>query len=96
MILSGDLDPVTPASNGEISHENLPNSHHIISKNNAHIVASTTCGISIVNEFLALQTPKALDESCLEELPEESFMLGLNGGAAPAVAPMTTPEKVKD
>ena len=96
LILSGDLDPVTPASNGEISHENLPNSHHIISKNNAHIVASTTCGISIVNEFLALQTPKALDESCLEELPEESFMLGLNGGAAPAVAPMTTPEKVKD
>jgi pimeloyl-ACP methyl ester carboxylesterase len=81
LILSGDLDPVTPASNGEKSNDSLPNSHHIIAKNNAHIVASTSCGISIVNEFLEKQTPKGLDESCLQDIPEETFMTGLNGGA---------------
>lgn len=96
LIMSGALDPVTPASNGEKSDKNLPNSHHIISKNNAHIVASTTCGISIVNEFLTLQSPKDLDESCLAEIPDESFMLGLNGGAAPVVNMVTTPAKVKE
>ena len=94
LIMSGELDPVTPASNGEKSHVNLPNSHHIISKNNAHIVASTTCGITIVNEFLEKQAPKELDESCLEEIPDESFMVGLNGGVvAVSPSPMTTEAK---
>ncbi|MBA6291960.1 alpha/beta fold hydrolase [Colwellia sp. MB3u-70] len=96
LIMSGELDPVTPASNGEKSHVNLPNSHHIISKNNAHIVASTTCGIKIVNEFLEKQTPKELDESCLEEIPDESFMVGLNGGGAPQVSPNAMPTQAKE
>ncbi|TWX68937.1 alpha/beta hydrolase [Colwellia sp. C1TZA3] len=95
LIMSGALDPVTPASNGEISHAHLPNSHHIIAKNNAHIVASTSCGIKIVNEFLAQQTPKELDESCLEEIPDESFMVGLNGGARQA-PPNAMPTKAKE
>ena len=85
LILSGELDPVTPASNGEKSDKNLPNSHHIISKNNAHIVASTPCGINIVNEFLEKQTPNGLDESCLQEIPDGTFMTGLNGGSMTAV-----------
>ncbi|MFT5637014.1 MAG: pimeloyl-ACP methyl ester carboxylesterase [Cognaticolwellia sp.] len=96
LIMSGELDPVTPASNGEKSHVNLPNSHHIISKNNAHIVASTTCGIKIVNEFLEKQTPKELDESCIEEIPDESFMVGLNGGVVPDVSPNAMPTQAKE
>ena len=102
LVMSGDLDPVTPVSNGEKSHENLPNSHHIISKNNAHIVASTVCGIKIVNEFLEQQKPTELDESCLEEIPAESFMVGLNGGALPQKTPKamldmpTKPSKEKE
>lgn len=96
LILSGALDPVTPASNGEKSDKSLPNSRHIISENNAHIVASTACGISIVNEFLERQMPQDLDVSCLAEIPDESFMLGLNGGAAPVVTTVTTPVKVKE
>ncbi|ARD43757.1 alpha/beta fold hydrolase [Colwellia sp. PAMC 21821] len=96
LIMSGELDPVTPASNGEKSHVNLPNSHHIISKNNAHIVASTTCGITIVNEFLEKQAPKELDESCLEEIPDESFMVGLNGGVVAEVSPSPMPTEAKE
>ena len=96
LILSGELDPVTPASNGEKSHVNLPNSHHIVSKNNAHIVASTPCGIKIVNEFLERQTPKELDESCLEEIPDESFMIGLNGAVVSKQAPSTMPTQAKE
>jgi pimeloyl-ACP methyl ester carboxylesterase len=96
LIMSGELDPVTPASNGEKSDAHLPNSHHIIAKNNAHIVASTACGIKIVNEFLEQQMPKELDESCLEEIPDESFMVGLNGGGAAQVSPSAMPTKVKE
>jgi pimeloyl-ACP methyl ester carboxylesterase len=79
LILSGDLDPVTPPSNGELSNKTLPNSHHIVVKNNSHIVAKNICAVNVVNEFLTSLKPKELDESCLAELPEESFMTSLNG-----------------
>ena len=79
LILSGNLDPVTPPSNGEKSAATLPNSHHIISNRNAHIVASTACGVDMVNDFLNHLDPKKVDQSCLLELPEQSFMTGLNG-----------------
>lgn len=91
LIMSGDLDPVTPASNGDKADKNLPNSHHIISKNNAHIVASTPCGINIVNEFLEKQTPSELDETCLQDIPDEAFMTGLNGGALIDVTTAVSP-----
>jgi pimeloyl-ACP methyl ester carboxylesterase len=79
LILSGDLDPVTPPSNGDESAATLPNSHHIISKNNAHIVATTDCAIDILSEFLETLDPKNLDESCLTDIPDETFMTSLNG-----------------
>jgi hypothetical protein len=40
--------------------------------------------------------PKELDESCLEEIPDESFMVGLNGGGAAQVSPSAMPTKVKE
>jgi pimeloyl-ACP methyl ester carboxylesterase len=80
LILSGDLDPVTPPSNGEYSANSLPNNHHIVVKNAAHTVAMSTCASDLINEFLTSLKPKALDESCLAGVPNESFMINLNGG----------------
>ncbi len=80
LILSGNLDPVTPPSNGEHSAKTLPNNHHIIIENAAHTVAMNTCASDIINEFLTTLQPKTLDESCLENIPNESFMTNLNGG----------------
>ncbi|PAJ74450.1 alpha/beta hydrolase [Pseudoalteromonas sp. NBT06-2] len=81
LILSGGLDPVTPPSNGEYTRKTLPNSHHIIVDNVSHGVATSTCAALIINEFLTSLAPKKLDESCLENVPKESFMTSLNGGA---------------
>jgi len=80
LILSGDLDPVTPPSNGDYSAKTLPNSHHVIVKNAAHTVAMNTCASDLINEFLTSLSPKQLDESCLDDIPNESFMSNLNGG----------------
>ena len=80
LILSGNLDPVTPPSNGKYSAKTLPNNHHIIIENAAHTVAMNTCASDIINEFLTTLQPKTLDESCLENIPKESFMTNLNGG----------------
>lgn len=79
LILSGNLDPVTPPSNGEFTAKSLPNSHHIVVKNASHVVATSTCASDIVNEFLIKKTPKKLDESCLDDIPPESFMTSVNG-----------------
>jgi pimeloyl-ACP methyl ester carboxylesterase len=79
LILSGNLDPVTPPSNGEYSADTLPNSHHIIVGNASHTVAMSTCASDIINEFLTSKTPKALDESCLKDIPQETFMTSVNG-----------------
>ena len=84
LILSGGLDPVTPPSNGDFSAATIPNSHHIIVDNVSHGVATSTgsCGVLIINEFLSTLTPKTLDETCLEDVPVESFMTSLNGGGS--------------
>ncbi|WDE00114.1 alpha/beta hydrolase [Thalassomonas actiniarum] len=79
LILSGELDPVTPPSNGEFSDQTLANSHHIVVKHTGHTVAMSTCASDIINEFMDVLTPAKLDESCLEDIPGESFMTGLNG-----------------
>lgn len=79
LILSGNLDPVTPPSNGDESAATIPNSHHIVVENAAHIAGMSSCGVNIINEFLTTLTPKELDEECLKELPAESFMTSLNG-----------------
>ncbi|PCI60351.1 MAG: alpha/beta hydrolase [Gammaproteobacteria bacterium] len=78
LILSGELDPVTPPSNGEYPAKTLPNSKHIIIKNSAH-TSLGTCAPEIINEFLTTLNVNELDESCLEDIPVELFMTNLNG-----------------
>ncbi len=78
LIFSGNLDPVTPPSNGAYPAKTLPNSKHIIIKNSSH-TSLGTCAAEIMNEFITTLKPKALDETCLEEIPKESFMTNLNG-----------------
>jgi len=40
----------------------------------------STCASDLINEFLTSLKPEALDESCLDDIPNESFMTNLNGG----------------
>lgn len=79
LIISGDVDPVTPPSNGDYADKSLPNSKHIILQNSAHTPGPSTCAIDIIDEFLTKKDPNVLDESCLEKISNESFMTSLNG-----------------
>ncbi|XQW84385.1 alpha/beta hydrolase [Thalassotalea piscium] len=79
LIISGDVDPVTPPSNGEYAAKSLPNSKHLVLKNSAHTPGPSTCAIDIIDEFLMKKDPNDLDVSCLDNIPNESFMTSLNG-----------------
>jgi pimeloyl-ACP methyl ester carboxylesterase len=80
LIISGELDPVTPPSNGDYSAKTIPNSKHIVMKNSSHTPGVSACAVNVINEFLNEKNPNDLDESCLDDIPAESFMTGLNGG----------------
>ncbi|MCJ8269252.1 MAG: alpha/beta hydrolase [Psychrosphaera sp.] len=82
LIMSGDLDPVTPPSNGEYSAKTLPNSHHIVVEQASHGAIGSPCAVSVMQEFLTTLKPKELDQSCFDKLPKETFMSSLNGGNA--------------
>ncbi|GLX84357.1 transporter [Thalassotalea loyana] len=79
LILSGNLDPVTPPSNGDYSDKSLPNSKHIVADNASHIVVTSECAIDLVDEFLMNKDPQAIDGSCLSELADETFITNING-----------------
>lgn len=80
LIISGDLDPVTPPSNAEYSDSTLPNSKHIVMPHSSHTPGVQPCAMEMINEFLKTQNPNELDDACIADIPPESFMTSLNGG----------------
>jgi pimeloyl-ACP methyl ester carboxylesterase len=75
LILSGDLDPVTPPRWGELVQETLPHSRHIVAHGVGHGVSSFGCVPRLVDEFLQSADPSALDASCVESLRRPDFLL---------------------
>ena len=85
LVLSGDLDPVTPASWGESVVTHLSNAHHLVAPGTGHGVAGTACGQKLVAAFLEHGDADGLDTRCLETLKRPPFFLSL-AGPDPAAA----------
>lgn len=79
LLLSGELDPVTPPSWGELASETLPNSVHLVAPNASHTIASHTCANNLIAEFIETADVSALDGSCLQEQRLKPFVLNQNG-----------------
>lgn len=76
LILSGDLDPVTPPENGDIVAKSLPNAYAYTFPGLGHGVFRTyTCPQTIVEQFLDDPTRKP-DAKCIADL-ELAFVSGL-------------------
>jgi pimeloyl-ACP methyl ester carboxylesterase len=75
LILSGQLDPVTPPSWGDTVGRFLPNSKHLIAPGTGHGVVSTACGMRIIRDFFDRAATAGLDESCLTLLKRPPFFL---------------------
>ncbi|MDJ0842600.1 MAG: alpha/beta hydrolase [Acidobacteriota bacterium] len=74
LILSGDVDPVTPPANGDEAVKNLANGLHIAMPNAAHGAgARTPCGRSIIAFFLKNASVKDLDTSCSKFIQRPPF-----------------------
>mgnify|MGYP005852657631 CR=1 FL=1 len=79
LILSGELDPVTPPQYGDEAHQQFSNSLHLISPGRGHITMTDSCVGSIVTEFIAEASLDELDTSCMERIGPEPFFINLLG-----------------
>jgi pimeloyl-ACP methyl ester carboxylesterase len=68
LLLSGELDPVTPPRYGDEVQRTLPNSRHFVFRGQGHGVMGVGCGPRLVADFIATADAKALDGKCLGQL----------------------------
>jgi hypothetical protein len=75
LVLSGDLDPVTPPTWGESVLPHLSNARHIVVPGTGHGAISTGCGLRLAHSFINSASPHMLDTSCLAGLKRTAFFL---------------------
>ena len=66
LIMSGEIDPVTPPVWGEAIAKTLPNSKHIVMPGTGHTAGGTGCGRRLIKAFIDAGTVENLDTSCVE------------------------------
>ncbi len=87
LILSGGLDPVTPASFGDEVSRTFPNSVHLIAPHVGHGVARHGCAPRLVKQFIDKASVAGLDGTCLKQIPRPMFYQAMrekpkpNGGS---------------
>ena len=79
LLLSGELDPVTPPRYGEAVRRTLPNSRHFTLKGQGHTVLMTGCVPQLLTQFIASANAKTLDGGCLDRLIESPPFGGTYG-----------------
>ncbi len=79
LLLSGELDPVTPPEYGAEAAEQFTESRHLVATGRGHIVVTNRCMAGIAAQFLASADPDDPDTSCMDRMGPEPFFLNLLG-----------------
>ena len=79
LLLSGDLDPVTPPRWGEAVMDGLTNARHVVAPGAGHGVLQRGCTRDVVADFVEAGTHAGLDVSCIEQLRRPPFLLSPAG-----------------
>ncbi|ESE42635.1 Tap domain-containing protein [Shewanella decolorationis S12] len=85
LLLSGEIDPATPPSWGELAMEKLTNAKHFVAPYATHGVAYQSCANNLVAELVRTGSVKDLDGECLKKDVRRSFYLN-----ASSVEPLAT------
>lgn len=79
LLLSGNLDPVTPPRWGEQVAARLTPSRHIVVQGGGHGVSALGCVPKLIKEFLDTLAPAALDAECVQRLQRPAFFTSPEG-----------------
>jgi pimeloyl-ACP methyl ester carboxylesterase len=75
LVLSGELDPITPPSWGQEVVSHLSKARHFTAASSGHGVIGTPCGVRLIQEFLDRGSADALDGTCLKTITGPPFFL---------------------
>jgi pimeloyl-ACP methyl ester carboxylesterase len=79
LLLSGELDPVTPPRYGEAVVRHLPNGRHLVGRGQGHNVMVAGCAPRLMARFISTANARDLDAGCLEQLAPLPPVLGAYG-----------------
>lgn len=91
LILSGDLDPITPPRWGERMTEHLPNSKHFVAPATGHNVGPEGCASDLMRDFIEQGSLEEIDGECLQDIRRPSFFVDLSGPSPGPSAPTEEP-----
>ncbi|MCG6871682.1 MAG: alpha/beta hydrolase, partial [Gammaproteobacteria bacterium] len=91
LLLSGQLDPVTPPRWAELAARNFSHSRHLVVPGAAHIAGTTGCLPKLIGRFLRTSNPDAADDPCVERLVREPFFVNALGSRAAGEEPVNDP-----
>lgn len=79
LLLSGELDPVTPPRFADMAAQTLSNSLHIVAPGQGHNVIHQGCVPKLVQQFLNEASVSELDSECVNTLGPEPFFTSFSG-----------------
>ena len=81
LLISGELDPVTPPEYGDEVLKTLTNAMHVVVSQHGHINLGRGCMPKLAAQFLDTLAPKSLDLSCVKKIKPAPFFLEFTGAA---------------
>ena len=75
LVLSGELDPITPPVWGAQVASHLSRARHFTAASSGHGVIGTPCGVRLIQEFLERGSADDLDGACLKAIKGPPFFL---------------------
>jgi hypothetical protein len=79
LLLSGELDPVTPPEYADQVAAHFPNSRHLIAPGQGHIATTRGCMGKIVSEFIIEGSADDLETDCISNMQSTPFFISLTG-----------------
>lgn len=79
LLLSGELDPVTPPRYGDEAAEQFPRHRHLLGSGQGHGILGPPCAGQITARFIEDLDPENLDASCMDRLGPTPFFIDLLG-----------------
>ncbi len=81
LLLSGELDPVTPPAWAEEARTGLSNSRHVVAPGQGHGAAIRGCLPRLLADFVDAEGFESVDFGCVERLRAPPFLLSFSGPA---------------
>ncbi len=96
LLLSGELDPITPPAAGQMAAEQLANSRHLVVAGAHHGVSFAGCASDLVVEFVRSAQHGKLRTACLQDVqPVPPFLSSAGPGLSSAGLGLSVPKNAE-